>query len=442
MTKRLCVPAGIAALGVWCARAQAAPGLESADDPYPGVHHEVWSDPALPARIHLVTIDLSAAELTLFATAEGERGTRTSAFASSKGAQIGINGGPFAPSGYAPIGLAMGNSAVWAGTADDAANGFLRFARVGERTEAAIVPPADVVAAADLPDGTQGVISGRPMLVRAGQPVTGFDCDDEVAIPCLRAPRTAIAVSADGRTMWLAVVDGWQAGSIGMTAMELAGFLDARGVHDALALDGGGASTLVLGGVASSPSDGVERTVANHLAVRWGNVPDVSLVGFIRERDVFEGAYLAGAVVTLDDGRTDTTATDGLYNFADVSPRYACVTARLTGYRTETRCKQIDPTQNPNYNSIAMFPCSDFPDGCTTPPDAGVPDAASFPDGGGPGDGGNPAGDGGIVEEPPGGCGGCRTTGPSGIPAITVFGVAFGALALRRRRRSRDGRAA
>ena len=65
--------------------------------------------------------------------------------------------------------------------------------------------------------------------------------------------------------MWLAVTDGWQAGSIGMTAAELAAFLGERGAYVAIALDGGSSSALVVdGALISSPSDGVERTVANH----------------------------------------------------------------------------------------------------------------------------------------------------------------------------------
>ncbi len=340
------------------AGAQAAPTRTAQSDPYPGVHHETWVDAAIPARIHLVRVDLSAQELTLFATAEADRGQRTSQWASGAGVQVAINGDAFAIAGYVPTGLALGGGAAWSTSSDDASSGFLRFARVGERTVAAIVAPEQVVAASELPGGTQGVVSGRPLLVRAGQPVAGFDCADQLAIPCVRAPRTALALSADGTTLWLAVVDGWQAASLGLTCAELAGFLDARGAHDALALDGGGAATLVItgeGGVVSAPSDGVQRTVANHLGIRYGMLDPGQLVGFIREGDVFEGPDLAGVRVTLDDGRVDTTGVDGFYNFAGVTPRLACVVAEKAGYRTETRCKQVLPSMI-NYNSIAMYP--------------------------------------------------------------------------------------
>lgn len=400
-----CVGLAGALAGVGATVARAAPALQDESDPYPGVHRETWVDAAIPARLHVARIDLSSQELTLFATAEADRGQRTSQWAAGAGVQVAINGDAFAIAGFVPAGLAMGGSAAWSTTADDAASGFLRFARVGERTQAAIAPPEQVVAAADLPAGTQGVVSGRPLLVRAGQPVASFDCDDELALPCARAPRAAVAVSGDGNTLWLVVVDGWQAGSLGMTCAELAAFLDARGAHDALALDGGGAATLVVGaagGVVSSPSDGAERTVANHLGVRYGMLDPGQLVGFVREGDVFEGPNLEGVTITLDDGRTDVTGADGFYNFAGVTPRLACVVAEKPGYRRETRCKQVLPSMV-NYNSIAMFP-GETPD--AGPPDAAAPDAAGTIDAAdgadaGPGGGGDAGGGG-------GGDGGCR----------------------------------
>ena len=80
----------------------------------------------------------------------------------------------------------------------------------------------------------------------------------------------------------------------------------------------------------SAPSDGVERTVANHLAVHYGVLPRGELVGLICKhrrvqlRDDVPTA-IAGATVTLDDGRVITTDATALYDFAGVTPRLACV---------------------------------------------------------------------------------------------------------------------
>jgi hypothetical protein len=206
-----------------------------------------------------------------------------------------------------------------------------------------------------------------------------------------------------------------------MTAAELASFLDAQlGATTALALDGGSSSTMVVGGsVVNSPSDGVERAVANHLAVHYGMLPPGELVGFIRDGDVFNGPDIPGALVTLDDGRSQTTGANAFYDFAGVSPRLACVTVTASGYCTQTQCKQV-LGQMTNYNSFAMVPDTDCP---AVAPDASVPDAAIGTDGGTRGDGGTGAnGDGGG-----GGAGGCCDShGGGGWGSVVILIAGLG----------------
>lgn len=88
------------------------------------------------------------------------------------------------------------------------------------------------------------------------------------------APRTAAGVSRNGRRMYLMVVDGRSERSGGVTLAELARLLWQAGADDAVNLDGGGSSTLVLrdpgddtATVRNSPSDGVERPVANGIGL-------------------------------------------------------------------------------------------------------------------------------------------------------------------------------
>jgi hypothetical protein len=408
--------------------AAAAPERTFQSDPYPGIHRETWVDAAIPARIRLVRVDLTSSEIALYATAENDRGVTTSEYASRKAAQVAINGDSFAVNGYVPRGLAVGDSNPWSNTSDDSVSALLHLRRVGERTYAGIVPPESIVAPGDLPPGTEGVISGRPLLVRSSQVETMFDCNDPVTLACQRAPRTAIAVSADGNTLWLAVVDGWQAGSLGLTASELAAFLRDRGAGMALAVDGGSSSTLVLdGNVISSPSDGVERTVANHLGVRYGQLPKGELYGLICRDSVINCATdtpsrrLSGATVTLDDGRQVVTDSTGSYNFLNVTARLACVTVKRTDYVTKTQCKQVAPGVI-NYNSVALYMGQDPPDAGVTPEDAGIGVDGSVAGDAHSGDGGN-----GFTEPGPGCCESGRSR-PS--PALLVV-VAF--ILIRRR---------
>lgn len=82
-----------------------------------------------------------------------------------------------------------------------------------------------------------------------------------------RAPRTALGVDKNGHIL-LAVVDGRQAHSIGMTLKEMALFMQELGAVNAMNLDGGGSSEMVVSGdVVNSPSDGRERRVGDALAI-------------------------------------------------------------------------------------------------------------------------------------------------------------------------------
>jgi hypothetical protein len=122
------------------------------------------------------------------------------------------------------------------------------------------------------PDNVFHAISGDRMLILGSEIVA--DLDDSVI-----HPRTAIGVNRNGRYVYLVVVDGRQPFySQGATFQELAELLKDLGAHFAMALDGGGSSTLVMAGengeavVLNSPIDsyipGRERPVANHFGVQ------------------------------------------------------------------------------------------------------------------------------------------------------------------------------
>jgi uncharacterized protein (TIGR03382 family) len=211
-----------------------------------------------------------------------------------------------------------------------------------------------------------------------------------------------------------------------MTAAELAAFLQARGADMALAFDGGASSALVIdGALASSPSDGVERTVANQLGVKFGALPAGQLVGLICKVDVFRCAndttlQIANATVTLDDGRSQLSQANGFYDFTNVTPRLACVTVKKTGYLTKTQC-QVVASGMQTYNSIVLVPGVD-------PQDAGARDAPSgSPDARPPLDArGKDAGNG--QTGPGGGC-----CGAGGAPPPIALGVLVAWFLVRRR---------
>jgi len=110
-------------------------------------------------------------------------------------------------------------------------------------------------------------VSGRYELLRDGKPMT----TDLKPVH----PRTAVGLDAEGKTLWLVVVDGRQAGySEGMALGELAALMLELGCFSALNLDGGGSASMLVAtdgeklSVVSRPSDGSPRPVPVMLGIR------------------------------------------------------------------------------------------------------------------------------------------------------------------------------
>jgi hypothetical protein len=141
-------------------------------------------------------------------------------------------------------------------------------------TRAATAAKATIGATAKLNLGTDPpwpgllhAIGGGPRLVANGAKyITSATEHFRSDVAYGAAPRTAVGVTAGGDVL-LVAVDGRQAGySVGATLGELADFLIKLGAKDAMNLDGGGSTTLVVRGrVVNRPSDGGQRRVSNAL---------------------------------------------------------------------------------------------------------------------------------------------------------------------------------
>jgi hypothetical protein len=87
-------------------------------------------------------------------------------------------------------------------------------------------------------------------------------------------PRTAIGFSADKSKIIMVVVDGRSNYSKGVSTKQLADIIKQSGAADALNLDGGGSSVMVVRNeIKNTPSDGVERAVGNALLVISNAIP-------------------------------------------------------------------------------------------------------------------------------------------------------------------------
>ncbi len=100
------------------------------------------------------------------------------------------------------------------------------------------------------------MVGGSHVLIQDGEP---SELDSHLSG---RHPRTAIGIDDEG-FVYFVVVDGRSSASVGMTLGELQQYLSQLGLVNAINLDGGGSSTMVLQqSVMNTPSDGRERPVA------------------------------------------------------------------------------------------------------------------------------------------------------------------------------------
>jgi hypothetical protein len=278
-----------------------APAVASAADtwtePHPGVRMLARTTNT-PWRIWALEIDLCASGVSLRATKSDERQRTASSFAGLVDADAAINGDFFSFATYATSGLSVGAGEPWSDTADSNGDGFVAFGN--DRAELKMTGTHITAAAGWM----KNVVSGHPGIVKNGE------VDAPASELCTaRHPRTAAGVSEDGRTLYLAVVDGRTSISVGMTCGELGNLMKGLGAWSAINLDGGGSTTMwVKGeGVVNSPSDGVQRVVANHLGVFASGAGDPGSCDRSWEESAVHGdAYDSSTTSDIDgDGDAD-----------------------------------------------------------------------------------------------------------------------------------------
>ena len=233
-----------------------ASAADTYSDPFPGVRRLLRT--TATQNINVLIVDLCAPGVSVRATKTGERQRTVSAFGTLVGAEAAVNGDFFSFETYSTSGPAMSGGVAWGGTDGNYVSpvqfGPGRVALPGHGSTAGVQPWA------------REVVSGHPSLIVAG----ALRDNNGDALCTSRNPRTAVGFNEAGTKMFVAVVDGRATNRLGMTCDELRSLFVELGAHDALNLDGGGSSTMWLAGrgVLNNPSDGAQRVVANHLAIR------------------------------------------------------------------------------------------------------------------------------------------------------------------------------
>lgn len=237
----------------------------AAELPWQAVHRGVERALVTPlpaSRVHVLRIDLHTPGLRIAVSPREDRGRSVDTMASTRGALASINAS-FFDSRFNPLGITASGGRRWDEVMRPSATALFgcdERPRCGfSWTEPARDSPA-----------WRDVVGGQPWLVREGRARSAAD-DAGCQALCARAhPRTAVALDASGRWLFLVLAEGRRPNLPGLTLAELSAWLATIGVHDALNLDGGGSSTLLIRGesVMARPANEPElRRVANALHV-------------------------------------------------------------------------------------------------------------------------------------------------------------------------------
>lgn len=118
-------------------------------------------------------------------------------------------------------------------------------------------------------EGVRYAVGGGPTIVQHGKVhVTAKQEGLPGAIASGRAPRTAIGYTASGETLMVTVDGRKKDHSVGCTLTELGRLMVELGAVEAINLDGGGSSTMVVNGKAvNQVSSGSERYVSNAIGI-------------------------------------------------------------------------------------------------------------------------------------------------------------------------------
>lgn len=226
----------------------------------PGVDYQEFTGSHLD--VHVARIDLTNPDVLVISTPEGQKGTTVAGYARKNKALVAINADYF-DTKFHPIGLTIGPCGQWQGTKDTSREGVVAIGpgRAMIQKQSEVFDPVE--------DWVQTAVSGWPLIANQCTPFKAKDLPGSDAFTRAPHPRTAVGLSKDGNTLYFVVADGRRTGIPGMTLAELAEFMTGElGACTAINLDGGGSSTMWVGDkVVNRPSDGVERPVADHLAV-------------------------------------------------------------------------------------------------------------------------------------------------------------------------------
>ncbi|MDI6783750.1 MAG: phosphodiester glycosidase family protein, partial [bacterium] len=243
-------------------------------------HHLQTDTTGVLLNVCLVSIDLNNPNISISIATAHSGLERTTLMAKRNQAMAGINGGFFSFNPKVPVGLVMTEGNLIAPPLSDkparAAVGITSTHRAVFDRVALKESKLIGMNTTDWTEVTEA-LGGVSMLVRNGQPaVTVLDEGSGISFSTTTHPRTCVGVTKDNKLL-LVTIDGRQPEiSNGISLDNLANLMMQLGAVNAMNLDGGGSTTMVIfDTIVNFPSDkdsygnsGRERAVANGILIK------------------------------------------------------------------------------------------------------------------------------------------------------------------------------
>lgn len=192
-----------------------------------------------PLEFTAIRADLDDPSIEICVSAPGELlgvilSSKVTTFARQSGSVVAINANPFSPVSSVE-GEARTISGIAVSSGRVVATPDSRYAAALFSTENAI----SIVEQRDIRDLSvvYNAVGGFFIVLKNGQ---------AVGIHPQRHPRTALGADARGKVLYMLVVDGRRAASVGTTEYETGQILSLLGAENGLILDGGGSTAMAL----------------------------------------------------------------------------------------------------------------------------------------------------------------------------------------------------
>ena len=333
----------------------------------------VWTlDHTADHGVHIVEVDLTVPELYLRVTREEEAPTTTTAFATLTGSVATINGDWIDTDHDRPLGLAVGNGWHWTDTHD---------------WDGSINPPGDwsFLACRASKDCFFDPVGSLQTWDTVWQNVLGGNGDRLVVDGVLKTPvwdsaerpRSGICLDSTGTKLILAVAEGDGAGANGLgawlegtshtfdgfTPSAFAAYMFDLGCWNAMGLDGGGSSDMIIDGSRvndRSPSEPSERMLVSHLSIIQAAATDPACAS------TMNGRACDGDELQICQGGTLETLDCGFYGWAceAADDTAFCVDPVCTHGGMEDQCIDEDLMTRCHHGMADEFDCSAYGYSC------------------------------------------------------------------------------